>query len=513
MRHSPVSSTNILVIQMRKLNVTSIILIDILLILTIILLVLLFFPYLNNGYWHDDSLNSQVYWMIQKSNGDLFDFSWRVVKHWLLASGRPMLVFFPSYSHFYYFHDLTGLRLAHFFSVIISVVTWGLVLHKLKVPKVLIYIWAVMFFGLFQVHANGLDPVAGFAFHYQILLVQLSILLLIFLRWMSSDRNNIGLMWVLLVWFLFMGFYEINIIFIPIVAMFILLEKKYQFDKKKKLMIISGALLLYLIAYFFIQKIAPSTYAGAKLGFDTKLFVAYLQQISASFPSSAYFGAVNGSLSIRSLIDSTLNSYISWVIFFSGTISFLIACRLLPYDTKVSKQTLFLSSLMIFLPPVFPAISSRYQNEVSWGVGTLPVYYQWIGMSFLIVFGLLKLQTHFNSRILILVSSIFFGSYLALTFTSNSFIINAANTPWFDQRESFRVVANQGLFSHVKNGDIVEVNGCAHYINSNLIYQHTSRRVYVPTDDYYWFPDRPSDKANKFKLVCLNGTFSLNKLD
>lgn len=498
---------------MRKSNAIPVIFVDILLILTIILFVLLFLPYLNNGYWFDDSLNSQVYWMIQKSNGDLFDFSWRIVKHWFLVSGRPMLIFFPSYSLFYYFHDLTGLRLAHFLSILTSVVTWGLVLHKLRVARVLIYIWAVMFFGLFQVHAKGLDPVAGFAFHYQILLIQLSTLLLIFLRWISVDRTDVGLLWVLLVWFLFMGFYEINIIFIPIIVMLISLEKKDLANKKKKLTIIAGAFVLYLIVYVLIQKIAPSTYAGVKPDFDSKVFVAYLKQVSASFPASAYFGAVNEKLPIRILFDSALNSYISWVIFFSGTISFLISSKMLSHDMRISKQALYLSSLMIFLPAIFPAISTRYQNELGWGVGTLPVYYQWIGMSFLIVFGLLKLQSHFNSRLLIVISSIFFGSYLALAHTSNSLIINLANSYWFEQRESFRVTANQGLFSNVNNGDIVEISGCPHYLNSNLIYQHTSRRVYVPTDDYYWFPDKPSDKANKFKLICSNGTFSLNKFD
>lgn len=498
---------------MKKLNVIPVILFDILSISIIILLVLLFFPYLKNGYWFDDSLNSQVHWMIQKSNGNLFDFSWRVVKHWFLVSGRPMLIFFPSYSLFYYFHDLTALRLAHFLSVFISVVTWGMVLHKLKVARVFIFIWAAMFFGLFQVHANGLDPIAGFAFHYQILLIQLSILLLIFLRWIDIDRTDFGLVWVLLVWFFFMGFYEINIIFIPIILMLISLEKQDLPNKKKKLMIIAGAFLLYLVGYVVIQKIAPSTYAGVKPEFDSKVFVAYLKQVSASFPASAYFGSVNGSMPIKILFDSALNSYFSLIIFFLGTISFLISSKLLPHNAGISKQSLCLSTLMVFLPAIFPAISSRYQNELSWGVGTLPVYYQWVGMSFLIVFGLLKLQAHSKNWLVILISSIFFGLYLAFAYTSNSFIINAANPPWFEQRESFRLSANQGLFSNVRNGDVVEISGCAHYVNSNLIYQHTSKRVYVPTDDYFWFPERPDDRANKFKLICSNGTFSLNELD
>lgn len=487
---------------------------DLLLILSIVLLFLLFLPYLNNTYWFDDALNYQVYWMIQKADGNLIDFSWRVVKHWFLNAGRPMLIFFPSYSLFYVFHDLTALRTAHFFIILINTVTWGLVLYRLNVDRLVIFIWAVLFFGLFQVHAKGLDPIAGFAFHFQILGIQLSILLLMLLRWMSTDGGIWGFVWVLCLWLFFMGFYEINAIFIPIAFILILLKKNNSsYNTKKALSFLIGAFILYLIVYILIYKMAPENYVGSKPGLSSKIFLAYLKQLSASFPASAYLGAVSSELTVKDTLGSMFGNNIALTILILGTILFFISSKLIRDNLNIGKEVIFLSLSMVFFPAIFPAISSRYQNEVSWGVGTLPVYYQWIGMSFLLVYIFFKFQSRFKNNFLIFVTSVIFGAYLSFSYTANVKAISSGNAPWSIQREKARSAFQQGLLSQANSGDIIELRNCAHYINSNFIFQYTNKRVYVPSDDYQWFPENPRNSAQRFYLDCSKDIYSLQPME
>ena len=70
------------------------------------LVVLLLVPYMSNGFWFDDALNSQIYYGLQRVHGDLGDFSLRVVKHWLYHEGRLMIGFLFGYPLFYFFTDL-----------------------------------------------------------------------------------------------------------------------------------------------------------------------------------------------------------------------------------------------------------------------------------------------------------------------------------------------------------------------------------------------------------------------
>ena len=58
----------------------------------LVVVALLLIPYASNGFWFDDALNSQVYFMLQRLHGGLSDFSYHAVciKDWLIlhAEGK-----------------------------------------------------------------------------------------------------------------------------------------------------------------------------------------------------------------------------------------------------------------------------------------------------------------------------------------------------------------------------------------------------------------------------------------
>lgn len=256
---------------------------------------------------------------------------------------------------------------------------------------------------------------------------------------------------------------------------------------------------------------APSRYVGVTPSFNLKAASAYIKQISASFPTSSYFGVIIDSVSFAKLIEHAFIDVKAWAIFFIGMSLYTYATQRSLNQFKISKQAYYLSAAMVFFPALFPAISSRYQKEIDWGVGTLPVYYQWIGMSLLIIWALFYLNSKINKRNFSYFIAFLFGAYLSLNYTANSINIPVVNKPWHEPRMAFRAASLNGLFGSVKDGDIVEKNNCANYINSNLIFQYTNKRVYVPTDDHAWFPEQPNPGSDIFSLSCSSGEFRLTK--
>ena len=94
-----------------------------------------------------------------------------------------MFGFFSSYPLFYFFSDLLALGIAHAVSVVINIVIYGYILWLLGAKVRFLVLWAVLLVGFFQIHGSGLDPVPGFAFHYQMLGIQLSVVLIFFIKW------------------------------------------------------------------------------------------------------------------------------------------------------------------------------------------------------------------------------------------------------------------------------------------------------------------------------------------
>ena len=150
-----------------------------------IVVILILVPFASNGFWFDDALNSQVYYGLQRLHGDLGDFSWRVVSHWVQQEGRLMFGFFYGYPLFYLFTDLFTLRLAHCIAIVINIVIFGYVMWLLGATIRFLIIWAILLVGLFQISGSGLNPVAGFAFHYPVLGTQLAIVLIFFVNFLS----------------------------------------------------------------------------------------------------------------------------------------------------------------------------------------------------------------------------------------------------------------------------------------------------------------------------------------
>jgi hypothetical protein len=90
--------------------------------------------------------------------------------------------------------------------------------------------------------------------------------------------------------------------------------------------------------------------------------------------------------------------------------------------------------------------------------------------------------------------------YLAFNVTINSNIVLALDKFWREPREALAVQAQNGLFSPVNDGDVIHLKNVAHYITSNIIFEWSSKRVYIPTEDHNFHPEMPGEFAKSFEL-------------
>ncbi|MCX5824880.1 MAG: hypothetical protein NTY86_15635, partial [Deltaproteobacteria bacterium] len=430
----------------------------------LIVVALLLVPYASNGFWFDDALNSQVYYGLQRLHGGLCEFSYRVVRHWLQQEGRLMLGFFYGYPLFYFFRDLTALRLAQCAAVLINIALYGYMLWLLGARIRFLVIWAVFLVGFFQIH-GGLDPVAGFAFHYQILGIQLTIVLILFIKWVL-DKSPKYLFLALIFWLFFMLSYEINLIFIPI-AFAIMFINGDQYKKLPGFLLVSAAC-LYLALSFYLRSQTGSLYAGSAFGLQAKMVLAYLKQLTATFPFISYLAITHNSLPFGSLIRGAIGSTLAWAVFISSLMIYATFTSMRSSARTLRGEAFIISLGMLMLPAIFPAISLRYQNEVSWGAGTLPVYYQVFGLAFFAAWAMSFIP---RGGLFRFVVPIIISAYLALNVTINLSMVKSIDHVWREPRDAFAVQAQSGLLSQVQDGDIINVKNVANYINANLIFQ------------------------------------------
>jgi len=463
----------------------------------LVVVALMLVPYASNGFWYDDALNSQVYYFLQRLHGGLGDFSFRVVAHWLHNEGRLMFTFFFAYPGFYFFNDLFTLRLANCAAIVINIALYGYALWLLGATLRFLVVWAILLSGLFQINGIGLDPVAGFALHYPVLGIQLTIVLILFIKWLLTKSLKFLLL-ALVFWLFFMLSYEVNLIFIPI-AFAIMFLYGDQYRKLPGFLLASAACLYLLINFYFRSHAEGGGYAGSAFGLPSKMGLAYFKQLSATFPFISYLSVTHNSLPFGSLVKEAISSFLAWAVFISSLVIFVTFASLKSaLSTLTLRSEAFVISLgMFLLPAIFPAISLRYQNEVGWGVGTLPVYYQVFGLAFFGAWAISLIPRFGISRFVI---AVIISVYLAINVTINSDMVKAIDMAWREPRDAFAVQVQSGLFSEVHDGDIIRVKNVAHYINSNLIFQWSGKRVYVPTDDHYWFPESPGKSAKTFEL-------------
>ncbi|MBA3536110.1 MAG: hypothetical protein H0T84_05800 [Tatlockia sp.] len=465
----------------------------------LLLIALEFLPFVTNGMWFDDSLNSQIYDMIQRFHSGLGEFSINIVKLWLIKGGRVMLGFFPIYSFFYFLQGNELLiRLADVASTVIHI---GMVIYLLKLVHIswrTIGLFVLLLVSIFQIRPLD-DPIAAYAIFYQLLGLFITISLILLVKWRQTARSGY-LLASTMVAILSLLCYELNIIYFPIAIAVICTSM--QVNRLKNLIIVTIPLTLFLVFSYLLRHSVAAVYSGTTLGSLNAFPVTYLKQLTGCLPGSFYImiGHVNNPLS--QLIKDFLSNYGAWLV---ATLSFLCYFFLIRPDNsaessaQVPKGVIPIAAAFVLLPPVLMALSERYQMVISWGLPYLPVYYEYFGLALLLAVFIQRYVVKLHPILLILIIALS-SLYTTLNWISNKHEAAFLDTIFTEPKRSLTHALKEGLLDVVRDGDIVEIQDQNSYINGNLIYRLTGKNVVVPNEIIQSFESMPREDAIRYIL-------------
>lgn len=454
---------------------------------------LLLIPYIINGLWFDDSLNSQVWAMAERFHTSLWAFSIKVVKAWF--PNRIMLSFPIIYYFFYLFHS--SVRLIRIADIALLVTHFSVVVYLLRLVRISwseIGIFLLILVSLFRININ--DPIAAYATFAQFLGIAMTIALIFLVKWQQTSKA-LYLVGSSIVVALSLLCYELNIIYVPIAIAIIYTTNHSKTARNLVITLLPCALFIALTIY--VRCISGGPYNGSTFGSINLIPVTYLKQLIATFPGSFFF---YDRYNITWVISDAIHNKIVWIIAMLALACYILFLQ--QFKKKVSntsKGIIGIAAMFLFLPPILIAVSSKYQLSLGWGDAHIPVYYQYFGLAFLLMVASLKIF-HWNRAIAFIVIAPVFAIYVALNWTVNMHQVASMDLSFAEPRNSLVMALRSGLLYSVNSGDVVEIIDQPMFVNGNLIYQIVGKNVYIPNEKAImgWFKSKPVVGARYYRL-------------
>lgn len=460
-----------------------------LLLFTIILLVSLYSlkPILNSGYYFDDTYNSQTKSFLKYENKSISDFNKEISEGWI-QHGRiiPGFMYNGYWSWVYAFHNLLLYKIFMIVLHLITIFCFSFLLYRLSGSMSVFWI-SFLVAPLFMQFRRSPDPVTSFGFLVPLTLIYLEGSLITIIEYLKT--NKILYLFMSVVFFLLMllMFYEIAYVFFPIIILVIYFYKK---KLKPTLKLSTPYIILSLIfigIYFYIASRATTgTYNGSTINFNIALMIsAFLKQVSASLPLSYYF------------VSKPQFFHINTFDYFYAAITCLVSFFLL-IKFKIKKQSIFVflpfGFLLIILSTIPIALSKRYQLEVGWGIGYLPVYIAYFGAGTILIAVLFfiknKIKNNFFRNMFIILASVLIGITGFLNLQNNKLVVEDLNY----------------IFKHPR--DLIAAS-----LSSKIVDNIDENSTFITLNELYWDNSNFYSDIAKKRFNVLNLDSFINKLD
>ena len=352
---------------------------------TLIILYISFslYPYLNCGFYADDSLNSQVYLYAKSQGLSVFEFALQINRNWMTGVGR----FYPvAWILCYGFHGIfQNLILSRVFHVAFIEMNIGLMVflvYRWSRSWSLVFLFVTLLCSSFQIR-SFFDPMSGYAPFLQLVFLFGIGSVGFFLNFLN--RNKLGSLIASAVFYCAgLLTYELSLIFFPILF-YLGLQKTGNFKKTLK-----GVFPHFLVTIFYLSFLVylrlnrGSSYPGTDIGFNGVRFIgSYFAQLTSALPLSYFLS--QPSLSYDVFKHFGIHSISTKLATTLGVLLFYLGLRGVQKssDTLLSPHYRGLGYSLFFLPPFIVAASARWQNSVAMGVGYLPVYLSYYGVAIL----------------------------------------------------------------------------------------------------------------------------------
>lgn len=447
---------------------------------TLLLIILAISPMLSSGYISDDSWAScKAYYpslqvMLHDSYKEII-LSAKSYGHLLIIS-----MIFGNAVYFLTGHDPFLYKLFILGMILVNVGLFEYFIYKLTRSRVVSLLSIISLPLLFQFR-NYHDPILSFAGGQQLILTTLLISLLFLLDYFDTGRRSRFLLSIVFYFFCLQIYETAYSFFLFHILIVYLKAEKKAFMKISipfiALPCLAGVLLVTL------EHFHPSDYTGTVPRFDlSRIFLTFCKQVFASFPLSYFLFYFKTDLSYdRSFI---YKHYMPHILLLIG-VSAVLAYYLFKKTSRGSRRLLSsyipaFGVLFLLVPATLISLSQKYQDEVTWGIGYIPVYLSYYGASLLLAFLLLLVLNQICGRkTLRYLTGLFLGtifcSFVVINYINNRVVVDNLNYTFLYPRGVIEEAAKKGLFTHVDDDSLLYINGEHHWDGA---YMQTQQQFY-----------------------------------
>jgi hypothetical protein len=417
------------------------------------------YPIANSGLSGDDIPNSMRSAALTANDWTRWEFIKLSIIQWKNNEGR----FFPvstieNVFMFDLIHSVAIFKLLQLFITVALLVLAATFIAKVVGSTRLFPLALFLLLSCIQTR-NWYDPTLGFGLLLQS--VQIKILAcLCALYYALQGKDNRWLLCLggsITLWLASLLQYEVVITLFPTLVIMIILLPSNRFHKLVALAAVSLPTVIYVL-YIINLRAGITASAAYSIKPDLGLtFVTYLKQLSGAIPFSAVIWSRGGGSLLVTLSEVPLLH----LFLLTATVCLAVTFRLRLAELSSRRVLLvFIIGLNFVLGPNIPtALSSRWQNEVAWGLSYLSVSFTYTGVA-LIAFSVLFVISRWTINRSVLSNAAFclFLAFFSLSAVSNHGLLddNAKATKFArHQRDLYELAVREGFLSHVPNGSVI----------------------------------------------------------
>jgi len=442
-----------------------------------LLAVLMLAPLLSSGFVSDDSFMSYTKGTFLYYNQNLGDSIYSSIKGWLLNIGRfdPLSIALMNTLFTIIGQNAFIYKLTILIFIIINILSFGYFIKLMTASRsmsLLAILMAPLFFQIRIYH----DPIVSFHLLMQVVFL-FTILSMISLISYLRNGGNKYLISSLLLYLLSLLSYELTYPFFILYFIIIYINsgnKGLNYSLRLSAPFLFLSLLCISIPfiariYFGIPLVGAEAY-NATSGDSFKLtyvpnlnpmvyIITLAKQTTAAFPLS--YSMVH-KIDLKVLF-SGISPFIAGLYF----LFYLIISNAVVNELFMLRKSYFNIKLfsifglfLLILPGALVALSPKYQHELSWGTGYLPVYISYFGLMIITLCAIYKIynKLYINKRyisFLTLVFALIFSLTGSITYASNVSALNELNDAQLYPRIIIEDGLEDGLFKFVPDDAVL----------------------------------------------------------
>lgn len=268
---------------------------------------------------------------------------------------------------------------------------------------------------------------------------------------------------------------EIGLVIYPVILVLIIADRRSLRHKAAIFSPFAVLMLLYICAVIFVRSHTTAFYSGVKSNwYFPAVSNVFAVQLFATFPFKSIIDAdaVSGpSMTLRVLWPWMLAFSVTFLLFIKS----ILPTGFILLRPGFRRSLLLLGLILLFLPPSMLMLSKKYQDQLHFGLGYLPVYIQNFGLVLLMLLFIDFVMVRFpNKANLIKAISLCLLLTLSLAAMFNNYaMISRANSEVFIPSTFYIKSLRHGILDLCEDGSVIvmrnEFTGYGLYDYGNLI--------------------------------------------